>query len=371
MTDLTLEDQFEKLGVHHYDSQNGPVWCVRLIQKEHTDSCPVDEVHKDFLHQYHIFFGFHHAITDGYSNIRICQHFLTLLNQVIGQESINDEIQLAEYFGNELSDYILNKVKEDTIKNDNMNDILNHYQNLFDHATYFSKIQPQPEVSNLRTMNYQRALDVDKTIKLLKTAKENKVSMHSCLTAICDIALIELLTRHGVNEDEYKFLFNHVINKRIYWKTDASRRFGPHFGQLILMNTIKKETESNFWQYVKDIHKEFQEAISNLRPFQFELVRENIMSKPTPIQKPPYFDEGINNMGNLTGILEEGGNHVQICSLHRTTSIHAINGNNAHVFQTFRGRLFYGYDFVNRIQTPKIAEEYVNIIFKKMENVTQ
>ncbi|XP_064101683.1 uncharacterized protein LOC135212177 isoform X1 [Macrobrachium nipponense] len=52
----------DRLQIHQYNSEEGPLWCARLLLDTNADSLALD---KDLTHTSQLFIGVHHSITDG------------------------------------------------------------------------------------------------------------------------------------------------------------------------------------------------------------------------------------------------------------------------------------------------------------------
>ena len=82
-----------------FDNSFVPVWRITIIAINERELHKVSLMN-EYIYQYHVLLGFHHAITDGFSNVRICGSYLRFLNNLIDNQTINDEDQLLLYWEN-------------------------------------------------------------------------------------------------------------------------------------------------------------------------------------------------------------------------------------------------------------------------------
>ena len=363
---------FENLNRYHFNSTTGPVWCARLVQdKEYNPMCPAQKMlNADFPYKSHLFFGFHHGITDGFSNMHTFNFFLTILNQVLEKQQINDEIQLAEYSPGKIYDHILSEIKNywETNPLDKL-EANSVFIKRRAHEANLPKVDQDIKETISRTRNIQRVLDKNRTEKFMDSCKEASVTVNSAFTAIASIALFELMRELGSKEDFMEVLIGHMINRRRYWGCDSSRLFGPHIGQLPQTIQVSSKSKESFWDFAKEVHKNFYEMLKNKTSFKQDLIKFENINNMTPIQKSSEFDFGVTNMGNLNKIISDDGKHVQISSLISTTSSDVFRSIGAHVLQTFRGYLYCGLDYGSLFMTSETANRFADIISKHLHDL--
>ena len=91
-----FKSRFKDALTEEFDVENGPLWHVKVCPN--TEKCAIPEAKINFPFQYHVILVSHHAITDGTSNFRICNHFLSILNDVLKENLIDDSKQLGIHF---------------------------------------------------------------------------------------------------------------------------------------------------------------------------------------------------------------------------------------------------------------------------------
>lgn len=361
------------MTVHHYNTYDGPLWCSRLLPLPPDAPCKMPDIKEKFPYQYYFFLGLHHSITDGTSTIAICNHFLSLLNDVISGKPINDLEQLAEHATEEQTTKLLEEVGKELAENPTEEE---RYQNMLSgrvENVLFLKAYPPPTNVRPKTLNLAYSLSKEETLDFLKRCKKEGVTIHSGFCSIINFAIVTLLIKGGIKQDSYKIKHYHTINNRRYWSGDTSRAFGAHLGKLTFLSEVTSNI-NEFWDQARQFHKTFGELLNERGSLKESIMmfknthRDIDISKA--IEQMPMGDNyyGTTNMGNLASTFEGEGEYVQVTDFRRTTS--TTKNLCSHVMQTFRGRFLYGLDYEAALMTTETAKMYVDTIFQILKSVT-
>lgn len=301
---------------HSYNVENGPLWCVRLICEPKNSPCPMPELKSSFPHQYKLIFGFHHSITDGSSSMRVCSHFINILNDVISEKAINDQIQLA-YFANEEQ---TNKM----IMNAGLKMALHpwEYKKYKEITRYhpsellFFQAFPSPKNPLKRmTLSLENDLGREYTSKFLNQCKKEGVTFHSAFCTLANASIIDMLVKRGIDRKSYLIQNYHTINLRRYWKDNQlpEKGFGTQFGKLSINSTCEQNIFKNFWEYAREFSSTLKFSLEDEAPMKEAIVA--ILAKPRGKSMQSFLEEeGIpnpyymtTNMGNLNNIFTQHG----------------------------------------------------------------
>ncbi|XP_047495030.1 uncharacterized protein LOC125043122 [Penaeus chinensis] len=353
--DTTMRDMHDKLQHHHYDTWTGPLWCARLWPRPHP-SLPDDELGFEksrYPHTYTLFFGFHHGITDGNTNMRICGFFVQLLNDVLAGKSIKDEEQL----GILVSDERTKKLLEERIAN----------------------MEADPEVQQRhlngatdkvgRSLLLARDVDVATTSQFVKRCRTENVTVNSAFTALANVALVDLLVGGGLQQDTYSIRGDHILNARRYWEGDASQYLGCHIlPQLAVIVPTPRDIGGKFWEYARLVHADMKQKIGTGTALQDEAVKYFMPDRPS-FENIFSCEFGVTNMGDVTKLVTEGGEHVQALHVLRSVNMDGVPCTWTHLCHTFRGSFIHVLSYNTAYVASQMVEEYCDTLFRHFTRV--
>ncbi|KAB7500723.1 hypothetical protein Anas_13800 [Armadillidium nasatum] len=215
------ESVFENETHTCIDSATGPLWRATYITSD-------EKLKENNTFSSNILFTFHHAITDGYTSINICNNFLKVLNDVIvenvqklyyfgqlndGHESEELFIQRAKYLKNNLE--YCSEIRTMESKFNNAKLLLTEYF-------------PAPKGAGKRTKFIHGELNKEMTTNLIKVFKSKGISFHAGFCSVFNWVLMDILTENGLPDKEIELPTTHAFNLRKYWKKSSSAQLGSH-----------------------------------------------------------------------------------------------------------------------------------------------
>lgn len=363
------------LRTYSYNSETGPLWCARLIPATEEVNSGYDH-HPDFPHCYHLMVGFHHGIVDGFTAMKTCGFIVTLLNDVIAGNAIRDEEQLGEFVGHEETNRLILE-KKVLLEGDVtlLNQLVSNSESKKDVKSIFRDTFKSSEpTTKVRTRSVTHFLEPDITNKFIKRCRAEGVTVHSAFTTLASLAMVDLLVEKGVCQHSYNIINNHVINIRRYWSGDVSSSLGCHIvAPLRLYTDVARLSEETFWDVARSTHKDLQEALQ-----EGVILRNQAIAQITSSAKMDaegFFypslpaDYSTSNLGDVTALISEGGEHVRPTRVLRSVSIHHTNASWSHLFNTFKGRFIHVLDYNNATIAKDLAEQYSDNIFKHLLEV--
>ncbi|XP_037789521.1 uncharacterized protein LOC119584984 [Penaeus monodon] len=370
--DTTMRDMHDKLQHRHYDTWTGPLWCARLWPRPRS-SLPDEEMGFDksrFPHAYTLFFGFHHGITDGNTNMRICGFFVQLLNDVLAGKSVKDEEQLGILVSDErtkalLEERIANMEAEPEVKQRSLDDYNARHTT---HSMIKSTFKGVADKVG-RSLLLARDVDVATTSQFVKRCRTENVTVNSAFTALANVALVDLLVDGGLRQDTYNIRGDHILNARRYWEGDASHYLGCHIlPQLAVIVPTPREIGGKFWDYARLVHADMKQKIEAGTALQDEAVR-HFMPEKTVMETIFSCEFGVTNMGDVTKLVTEGGEHVQAVHVLRSVNLDGIPSTCSNLCHTFRGRFIHVLSYNTASVTTQMAEKFCDSLFNQLRAV--
>ncbi|XP_068217340.1 uncharacterized protein [Palaemon carinicauda] len=360
ITNGNLEEELEKVTLHTYDSENGPLWHVRLLLLERKSG--------DFPNNYALIFGIHHSLSDGTTNVKICNLLCHILNNLMGGQPIDDEQQLGEHIGDEevlpLYEQEMAKLKENPQLGRDIQKELEDGLKVRPLIHHICEIPPDTPVTSRKI---SIVIDSDMTSRFHRKAKSEGVGLHASITSLINLSLVKLLQEYGITQDEYNIRAGHDIDIRRYYSGNASRVIGvqgPLFGYRSPF-LVPKDMLPVFWNVAKEFHQKLHKDINSKRVLTTTAYRIMMEDTNRNLQElfksdgDPNYYYTISNMGDIAGILTEGGQYVSVEKLTRFCSLRSRGSFMVIFIHTFRNQLnltfaystrFLHRDFVHSLQ---------------------
>ena len=381
---LFAESEFDKVFkaalTEEFDVKKGPLWHVKVCPN--TKDCAIPEVKKDFPYQYNVIFVFHHAISDEHSNLRIYNHFLNILNDVIKNKPIDNSTQLGIHFDHEAYTSFL-------IRKPVIDPVTEQFQRIGDteirerHQYYAKKVN---ESKNLLIGYYkdptaEQILDTiyhdfstEVTEKIIRSCKKHEVSVTSFLTSVVSSGVYDLLQETEFKGRKwYDLPHFQMVNGRRYLLGTNDDMYGELSLTLVMFAQVQARIKTHFWYFVKDYHKDLKNRLDTKACFSEEVRESSPESEyyildDTKKHHPSYFV--INNVGIVdTNLFPGTGDSVQVTHMKRSISMHRIMS--IHQFCTFRGRLLYSIDFWPPFIPKSVAEKWLKFIIQVIDENIQ
>ncbi|XP_042212985.1 LOW QUALITY PROTEIN: uncharacterized protein LOC121860035, partial [Homarus americanus] len=203
-----------------YNTAEGPLWRVRLLTKATANTYRSQD--PTFCHNYALLFGIHHALADGFTNIRICNMLHTILEDVMAGRTVDDEQQLGEHVDDT---QVLGTFEQETRKLMEDPKLLAKAKEQLheDVCPLLHKFFPAQENTDIKTSYVNTYFNEEMTRSFLHKCKAEGVSLHCGLTGVINVAIIELLESFCELPHEINFRAGHDVNIRRYYTGDTSR----------------------------------------------------------------------------------------------------------------------------------------------------
>ncbi|KAK8747369.1 hypothetical protein OTU49_016778, partial [Cherax quadricarinatus] len=367
------------LRTYRYNSATGPLWCARLVSDVNSCQSIQTSLHKTddgsayFPHSHRLFLGFHHGIVDGWTAMRICGLTVTLINDVISGKSINND-QLGEYVSPQQTMELL-LARKTLIENDSelkkkWTDEINSQKG---RKSFFQLIHQKPMEIEEKSLHLERELDASTTKRFFHKCRAEGITVHSAFTALAGVSLTDLVAEKGIIQDTYNIRIGHLINMRRYWKGDVSRSLGCHIlAPLLQRIDTSRNVIDKFWDFARSVHQELQRKIKDgtvIEAQAFYMINYTGTEPDINFDTPVTSDYDISNMGDVTALVTEGGDHIKVTNILRSISIHKLPNTCSHIIHTFRGKFIYVLDYNTRNVSTEIAEDFCNKIFNNLLKV--
>ncbi|XP_042890274.1 uncharacterized protein LOC122265184 [Penaeus japonicus] len=362
------EDLHRRLHGYNFNTQTGPLWCVKLRRDSHSSpECVFSEEVPGFPHKYSLFLGINHAITDGTSNVIICGFLIQILEDVLFGKEINDKEQLGVF----ISDEKTNKVKQEQVavvkgNPELQRTLIKDWQVLQERRSIHKAIFKGVGEKKARTAFLTQSLDAETTAAFIKRCRVEGVTVNSAFTAVCNFAMVDLLVSGGLEQDSYSIQSTHVLNTRRYWEDGTSQYLGCHISLLSGILETPRNFGENFWKHVKPINEEFQMKFKSAYSLQLEGVKELVSE--TPDFDPTYeFEFCLTNMGLLSKSMTEGGDHVRAVHLLRTVDLNDVSCIYNNFLHTLNRRLTHTLVYNTSLATSHMAKLFCERAFHYLQ----
>ncbi|XP_018010266.2 uncharacterized protein LOC108667723 [Hyalella azteca] len=367
---LTSPEDFDAVYIGEtrkpHDARVGPLWRVTVMPAQDG---PTPDA--EFKHHYRVMFGLHHSITDGHSSMRLCGHFLSLLNSELEGNEVDDNEQFADYVGPEFHDKLVEEAKLTLSTNLYLQcKMRDDYAAIAAAESLLTKVfPPKEEVADPKTETLFIKFDEASTTKFVKKTKSEGVSVHSGFCSVLHSAFVELFQEAGASSEKFDIFSFHDVNERRYWNSESEKSYGPHLSLIRIILTVDKDCPSNVWESARQFHKVFLECLDNKQTFFMEIIDAEV--SPTVEKSTDFYSQKISspsvystsNMGNVTKIFlaPDGAEYPQVkaTEIRRSTSLHTYLNNNGFCFQTFRGELLVSFDYNTRYISTELANRIV------------
>ncbi|XP_066940249.1 uncharacterized protein [Macrobrachium rosenbergii] len=366
----------ECLQAYRYNSETGPLFCVRLLIDSPDPALDTDDPEPASFHSSYMLFGLHHSIGDGTTNMYIMRYFVSLLNDVICERAIDKDEPLGVLKGNE---YIAIDVgeKRAILQNDPelLDKISREFEVVESHSPYMVTGFPKPNEKRM-THSLEYIVDQDITAKFFKKCREEKVTINSGFSAAANVALVDLLQENDIVHNSYIIQNFHLVNLRRYWEKKIPHVLGVHTGYpLLVRSEVPGNLGSNYWEYARSLHERISKDLREKKPvfshaFITLLSGEMSAAELLDDTKPFLGDFIISNMGDVTPLATEGGEEVRITHILRSTSNHMLNTVPMSIIcHTFRGKFTMTFDYNSAAIRQDVIMKFCKQIVKRIQIV--
>ncbi|XP_068236802.1 uncharacterized protein [Palaemon carinicauda] len=366
----------ECLQAYRYNSETGPLFCARLLIDSPDPPLDTEDLEPSSFHTSYMLFGLHHSVGDGTTNMYIMKYFVTLLNDVICNRSIDKDEPLGDLQGNE---YIAIDVAEKRAILQNDPALREKFSREFEvsenHSPYMINGFPKPNEKRM-TQSLEYIVNQDITAKFFKKCREEKVTINSGFSAAANVALVHLLQERNIVHNSYIMQNIHLVNLRRYWEKKVTDVLGIHTGfPLVVRTEVPGDLSNGYWEYARSLHAHISKDLKEKRSvfdhaFTTLFSEEMSASELLDETKPFIGDFTISNMGDVTSLASEGGDEVRITHITRSTSNHMVNKVPMSIIcHTFRGKFTMTFDYNSAAIRRDVIEKFCNQIVKCMQDV--
>ncbi|XP_066961937.1 uncharacterized protein [Macrobrachium rosenbergii] len=376
----TVEEVRGILCTFRSNTETGPLFCARLLKDSPDKISDIDpeDLDPDMKHSYFMFFGFHHGVVDGTTNMYIMGFFISMLNDIISNRPINDDVPLGEYLPEDatLKEILRKKemIEADSCLRDRLIQEKEVHKNQKANITQIFS----GKTTGKRTVTLARILSQNVTLKFIQKCRQEKVTVNSAFSALVAVALTDTLAEYGLVKDSYCVQNFHLVNLRRYWENKPPISLGCHIGgPLKLYTDTPRNLGDKFWDYVRSLHQEIKDGIESgkvLTDLALHLLTTDELPYPEEFLLSDKEYEGdfvTSNLGNVTPLVTEGGEHVKISHVIRSTTIHFIENPVVINLHTFRGKFTMMFDYNSGAVRKDIAEKYCSQILKRLFDILE
>ena len=372
---------FESFLNRKFDLEKGPMWFVRYIKvTENNDKTPaVDSKDKS---RFVLLFGFHHNFTDGTSNVKFCDVFLKVFNDVMLERATDMKVEAR--FAEPFHDRLSVRMKEEDPVLSNMY-LMYHFCKrfykgvlLFGRSVHnFTKHYHQQPTEEPETRIIPGELNEEITAKLVAKCKQEKVTLNSAFTAASNIALYKMILAKDPSIKRTDFSGIQTVNARRYWSEDSRvDSIGCHITTLDISIPMDRNDLVHVWEYVRnvqatikhelDVSKKGVRLLAISRGLRIFLAVNSFMNWAgvAPVNANHFC---ITNMGDITKSFSGEGEAVQCTKVLRSVSAHFMNNLCQHTIHTFRGKLYHIFDYYVQKMTKANAETYAKLTLKTLQ----
>ena len=323
-----------------------------------------------YIYQYHVLFGFHHAITDGFTIVRICGSYLLFLNNLIDNQTINDEEQLLSYWGETETLAIMDETEQAMKKNTCLYDKymkrLNTYLNHQPHLR--NKTIPNQEMT-FKFATQCEELNEALTAKLIQTAKRKGLTVNSVFCTFLITAIVERLHESNFRQDTYSVHVLHSVDVKRYWKVASKNISGCHAALHIMNFATEANILTDFWNCAAHFHQQFSMELSNMDSvYMMQLWKEKGIDL-----NYSQGDIGVTNIGDVTKFFRQldglDFDSVRAVSLQRHASLTHFSCPGIFFLHTLNGKLFYSLTFNPRSFPQTDAEQFLHKLTEVIRTV--
>ncbi|XP_013388739.1 uncharacterized protein LOC106157582 [Lingula anatina] len=377
------EGMYEKMLTTQFDSENGPLWRVKLLTMPHTNEeakCNLSNgaLKSDMPFKQTILFAFHHAISDGISAASLFEEFAEILDSHQGSMATEHPVKSLP----------LLPPMEDLLPRPDITfrclDFFNifriAYESFFPGKNQYLNKYPPPITKdpNVAIMTKVIPFELSKleTEKLIARCKKEKTSVHGALTTAANLALSKIIQPGGGAPLVIPSL--HPVNIRYFCKPPVEPH---HLGNLVLavdtkLRIPKGTSIQKFWELSKKYTQAIRGGLASkeytkfLRVFGKIWNRDMYISRVEDSQKVggrngAYFT--LSNLGNLDRVLKGTSySEIELEDVLTATGMHREGPVFLHNVITFRGQLRWHLNYCTNVATTQHAVEYSYLIHKTL-----
>lgn len=375
---------FELLLKRKIDLENGPLWFVRFVKLDNNDPTHAPLLSKDTKCRFVCLFGFHHNFSDGTTNMKFCNVFLNVINEILQNKPVDMKVEakLAEPHHDRMAERLKTDERWPTywwlisyFCQRFYKGVISYGKQTSNYTDHYK--QPVHDEASTRILPHE--LDEETTTKLMARCKAEKTTLNSAFTAVANVALYKLVLKCDPSLESTTFGGIQTVNMRRYWtKEQAKDSCGCHISTLDVNVQTSKSDIDNVWAYSRRIKKIMDDELNvSKRGIKLMLMSSKlrlILQINTLLDYLGYPSMNdnhycITNMGNLSQQFSGEGEIVQTTKLLRSVTCHFMPNLSQHTLHTFRGRLSYCLDYYPQKMSRKNAEMYAAMVMDTLKEM--
>ena len=361
----------------------GALWKARLLPWSpqqssfvQTTSYPGEKATFEYLN--HIVVYFSHVITDGYSCSRITRAILKLFNDLISGSPIDDGKQIGTLIDINREIQISQEIKKQLAEDPAFFEQRKKSYLGIVMETDFEKAFPvQPNIKP-KTISLVHKVDKGLTKKFINRCKKEGLTVHTGFSALAEVTAIILMQEAGMDRDSFKISSIHAADNRVYYD-NCHDELGFSVGMMDLTRNVKKDDLLDFWNLAKTYHGEFKNQHKLKTGFVNTIIEDssgesavsllNKEGQASPSKKMIYC--GSTNMRDITGILGDCGEHIELEFLDRLSTMHVLPCIWTNVFNTYKGCFWHSLQYNSHIMSSEVAKKYSDKLFDQFARVVE
>lgn len=367
-------DVYNKLLETKYNFWTGPLWKAKMVVPK--DNEPDENNRFSSV----LIFSVQHAITDGTTNMKLCREVVQILNGLSAGIKVEPQlVPLAPTIDDTLSGvpsisylakYFCKKFTATMIKN-------------FYHKSSFHGSLPVPETTSSETKVLCDELTESETDALIKMCKAAKITVHSCIVAATNFALLKIAQSKVSNPLGCCTInVTHCVNMRRYFSEEYNDSSGCHISFLEDKSKVSLHESRDFWNQAKKVHASIKESLE-IGKDQLKVVpilQLASMIFPTNGYRTRKGQKNktdchyvTTNMGNLKTMLPgpKEDDEIEIVNIKRSVSSHLAGNPFLLTFHTFRNKFMISIDYYTNKMTDEVASEMFQMLCQFIRNLSK
>ena len=374
LEDRHLADIIKTTAEFTYNLPEGPLWRARMVICPSDEPCNLPQVKDTFPHQYHFAFEFHHAINDGFSVSIIMKTFFTILDNLLdGAQS--DDKQVGELHDGWEIRAAEDKIRE-TLEKDpqRLKVLLEERYKLKNRVSLITEAFGEPQEPSPTTYILDPQVLDDKILQVFNAkCKAHKVTFNSGISAVFNVALVEMVRETGVMRDSYLVSTRHPVDTRRYMSDRKAIVLGYHGMPMTQIMMTPWNTKNSFWKYVIDFDNKFRGRINKMGPLE-ERVLDTMMQTVTSDHNHKVISDCLITNIYFPRIKPYGnGKHIQLTDSQSLTNLNKNDYGIGFGVSMFRGQVQIQFalslEYITTENCLKLSNKMMNV-FNDIANMT-
>ena len=370
-----------------FDRTNGPLWFTKFVDMNDSEQNSSSSAkNSDGKFKFTCIFGFLHILTDGTTNVKFCDVFLKVMNElVLGNDvDMKVESEFVEPFDDRLAIYNQSRSFIRThlfYMNETLKKVYRCFLSCGKGMWNFTRYYPQPSKTPAATGNVDLELDAETTHRLLLKCRQEKVTLNSAFSAAANIAFYKLTVQRNSKCNTTKYRHYQIINMRRYWpKEQVDDSCGCHMSCLESGVHVQKSDIKNFWVFARKVHSNLESQLNNTKralkilPHSVEMRQMYFFNSILELLKLPSFNDShfcVTNVGNLDKSFTGEGKAVNVTKVLRQSSGHYLPFLGQFSLQTFRGKLAFSIDYYTQKMTRETAVAVMKSLHETFQDIAR